>query len=111
MSTKDINSLALASLTTGTALCSFSEIHGAAEQVMGHEIWTHQFPALLDDIRKAALEQYPALPTDVGKGGWEACRDEVLRVFGPTVPVQRGNRPPVGPLDHLPAKFGGPHET
>jgi hypothetical protein len=54
----------LLSLTTDKLLCdSFSEVHEAAEFVMGHPIWTHEFAdrAVWNRLKRLVLEQIPVL--------------------------------------------------
>lgn len=99
---KAIDPAALATLTTGTVLVDFSQVHEAAEWLMGHSIWTHQLPALADEIKAAALSQFPGLPT-VAPDDWRACRDAVRAQYGATVLTKQGANDPISPLAHLPA--------
>ena len=99
--TKQIDPAALAGITTGILMTDFSAVHEAAEQVMGHPVWTHQFPALAEQMRDAVLAQFPDMPTEA-PDGWEACRDAVRARYGKAVAVRRGDAAPVSPFDHIP---------
>lgn len=103
MQTKSIDPAALAGLTTGILMTDFSAFHEAAEHVMGHPIWTHQFPVLHEKIKGAVLRQFPDMPTEVGGDGWEATRDAVRERYGSAVEVQKGAEDGISPLD--PAGF------
>jgi hypothetical protein len=61
--TKNFPTEVLLSLASGITLCGFSEIHEAAEFVLGHPIWTHEFAirATFDTLRELILEQHPQL--------------------------------------------------
>ncbi len=41
--TRVFSTAAIASISTGILLCRFSEMHEAAEFLMGYPIWTHHF--------------------------------------------------------------------
>lgn len=105
METKSFDPCALAGLTTGTVLTNFSDMHEAAEFVMGCPIWTHQFPVMLPRIRAAILAQHPELPTKTADGpeGWKATRDAVRARYGEAVEVRKGQEEGIDPLD--PAGF------
>ena len=62
--TKDFSLGVALSLTTGYMLAgNFGEIHEAAEWLVGHPIWTHEFAdrALADRLRDMILGQRPEL--------------------------------------------------
>ena len=103
---KHIDPAALAGITTGTLMTDFSALHEAAEHVMGHPIWTHQFPTLLPKIADAVLAQFPEMPISLDGTTWEQARDEVRLRHGATVLVRKGSGEAVHPLD--PAAFPGP---
>lgn len=86
---KSFSPLTLASLTTGIVMIEWGKVAEVAEWLVGHPIWTHEYLALTDELKRLALEQYPALTVDVGDS-WEVCRDRVLAHFGETVEVARG---------------------
>lgn len=46
---------------TGFACGPFSDIHEYCERIMGHPIWTHQFPKLREKIQEAAKADFIAL--------------------------------------------------
>lgn len=64
---RDFPTAVIASLTSGTLLCKFADMHEAAEFLMGHPIWTHHFASkdLWAKMRTAVLEQCPGAPTEI----------------------------------------------
>jgi len=88
--TKHIDPAALGGITTGVLLADFSALHEAAEWVMGHPIWTHEFPRLSDDLKAAVLAQFPDMPVAINLEGWECTRDRLRATYGDTVEVKRG---------------------
>lgn len=46
---------------TGVTCCDFSAFHADVERRLGHPVWTHQFPALRDEIRTAYKADFMAL--------------------------------------------------
>lgn len=94
METKAFSTASLASLTTGRLFCNFSDMHQAAEYLMGHPIWTHEFAvkAMWDLMKAKLLEQHPALPTeaDCDETNWEAWRDQLVAKLGPTLTITKG---------------------
>lgn len=90
--TKMLDPAALAGLTTGVLLTDFSALHEAAEQVTGHQIWTHEFGSkeTSEALREAVLAQFPDMPITIGPEGWEYTRDSVRLAFGGTVEVAQG---------------------
>lgn len=88
--TKTLDTLTLASVTTGHALVTeFSKIHEAVTWLMGHEVWTHELPAYLPLAASEALEQYPDLPSKYV--GLEETQAEAVERYGETLPVRQGN--------------------
>lgn len=49
---------AIVSAYTGFLLGSFSALHEYVEEIMGHPVWTHEFPSLGDKIRELSHEDY-----------------------------------------------------
>ena len=43
---------------TGYACGPFADVHEYCERLLGHPIWTHQFPALQERIRDAAKPDF-----------------------------------------------------
>ena len=81
--TRDFSIEVAASLTSGVLLCSsFSELHEAAEFVLGHQIWTHHFasPVLWEEIRKTVLAQCPGLPTKIEGVTAENIADRIATI-------------------------------
>lgn len=91
---KSFPALVLASITTGTALMEgvMSPMHEAAEHILGHPVWTHEFAdkTVWTKLREAIREHHPRLP--FGKpDDWKATRDEVLARFPDPLVMPRGN--------------------
>lgn len=64
--TREFPTAVLLSLVTGKLLCDFGYMHEAAEFVVGHPVWTHEFADrnLCDHIRDTITEQHPDLAVD-----------------------------------------------
>lgn len=103
--TKSFDPAVLATLTTGTLLMEpFSLAHEAAEWVLGHPVWTHQFPTMMPKLRAAVLAQFPDMPVGSVGERYAAVRDEVRARYGAAVEVARGSgETAIDPLD--PAGF------
>lgn len=107
--TRDFPTPVVASMTTGILLCDFSAVSEAAEFLMGHPIWTHQYPSLRKDMERAILEQCPGMPTDlpnVDSTNWQEAAAKLIAEFGPTVKIRKGSGltamlPTDGIPDHL----------
>jgi hypothetical protein len=99
--TKSFDPAVIATLSTGTLLVApFGLAHEAAEWIMGHSVWTHQFPTLLPKMREAVLAQFPDMPVDCAEGQHEAVRDAVRARYGEAVEVARGGgETAIAPLD------------
>lgn len=51
---------------TGVATCNFEDFHNDVEARLDRPVWTHQFPELMDEIKKEYKEDFLALlPTKV----------------------------------------------
>lgn len=94
--TREFPSCAVASLSTGVLLVEpFSVMAELAEYILGRPIWTHQYPALADDLRDAVLRQFPDMPTDasgVDRSNWRAFAADIEGTFGPTLQVRSGRQ-------------------
>lgn len=68
--TRDFPTAVIASISTGVLLCKFSDMHEAAEYLMGHPIWTHHFgdQKLCEDMSRTIAGQCPGMPLR-GKDG------------------------------------------
>jgi len=105
--TRDFPTAVIASLSSGVLLCDFGKMHEAAEYLMGHPIWTHQFPSLEADMRRAILEQCPGMPTELEGGPtWREQLAKIEADIGPTVRIRKGGGltamlPQDGIPDHL----------
>lgn len=102
--TKMIDVCALATITSGTVLCQpFSLVKEAAEQLLGHPVWTHEFvvPKIQKALIAAVLAQYPDMPVEQ-TADWKATRDALYERYGQMVEVKRGSRErEAGPVDTL----------
>lgn len=95
METRDFPTAVIASISSGVLLCKFSDMHEAAEFLMGHPIWTHHFASkdLWKEMQKTILEQCPGMPIDapgIDKDNWPAFKEKVEAELGQTVRIQRG---------------------
>lgn len=64
--------LVLTGFTGIMCVNSFSDFHGDVEKRLGRPVWTHQFPSLNDEIKKAYEADFMAMLPDAAvaqKGG------------------------------------------
>ena len=86
----------LASITTGVLLEEpFSKMHEAAEFLMGHSIWTHEFASkdLCKQMRDKLIEQHPDLDVnadDVNADNFEAFAEKLKTDLGDTLEIIGG---------------------
>lgn len=109
--TRDFPTSVIASISTGVLLCSFSEMHEAAEYLMGHPIFTHHFAdeELQREMQKTITEQCPGMPIDapdVNKDNYLEFAAKLAGEFGLTVKIRKGGGltaqlPTDGIPDHL----------
>jgi|KBSSwiStaDraftv2_1062776.scaffolds.fasta_scaffold1102557_2 hypothetical protein len=95
METRDFPSAVIASLSSGVLLCKFSEMHEAAEYLMGHSIWTHHFASkdLWKEMQRTILEQCPGMPTDatgVNADNYTEFAGKLEADVGKTVKIRKG---------------------
>jgi hypothetical protein len=106
--TRDFPTAVIASLSTGILLCKFSEMHEAAEYLLGHPVWTHHFASkdLSQKMQRAITEQHPSMPTelpDVNKDNYLAKVAEIEAEIGKVVKIRKGNgATALHPLDGIP---------
>lgn len=106
---KSFPTAALASLSSGTSLINFSEIHQAAEYLMGHPIWTHHFASkdLWSRMSKTLLAQHPQLPTKLEGVTRETYREHLAELegrLGKELTIKRGDgSTAMSPLDGIPS--------
>jgi hypothetical protein len=101
----------IATLSTGVLLCEFSKVHEAAEFLMGHPIWTHQFADknLQVEMQATIAEQCPGMPSKidgVNKDNYLSKVAELEAELGPTQRIRKGGGltamlPTDGIPDHL----------
>lgn len=104
MESKSFSTAALASLTSGMLLCKFGEMHEAAEYLMGHPIWSHEFASkpLWELMKSKLLEQHPGLPRDadgVTEGSWRQFLEAACAALGESLTIVKGSE--VRPSDPL----------
>lgn len=108
MESKEFSTAAIATLSTGVLLCPFSDMHEAAEYLMGHPIWTHHFGSkdLSEKMRQAVLWQHPRMPTSLSGITAENYKDHVVAIeemFGATLVIRKGGgETAMHPLDGIP---------
>jgi hypothetical protein len=106
--TREFSTAAIASISTGKLLCEFGKMHEAAEYLMGHPIWTHQFASeqFWARMRQAVLEQRPCFPIAMSGVTRENYQDHVAaleREHGATVTIRKGDgHAAMNPLEGLP---------
>lgn len=88
--TREFSTATIASISTGTLLCPFSEMHEAAEFLMGHPIWTHHFASkeLWRDMQRAVLVQCPGMPTTAEGITPENFKEKLTQIEAAVGPVQ-----------------------
>lgn len=111
---REFKTSAIASISSGILLCQFSEMHKAAEFLMGHSICTHHFAnkELWEDMQKTVLAQHPDMPTSMEGVTRENVNEHIARLeerFGPKVAITQGSGltamlPTDGIPDHLKEK-------
>lgn len=109
--TRDFPTAVIASLSSGFLLCKFSEMHEAAEYLMGHPIWTHHFAnkELWREMQQTIAAQCHGMPgedADITKENWQQRKAEIEAQLGPTVRIRKGSGltamlPTDGIPDHL----------
>lgn len=94
--TRDFPVAVIASISTGIVLCKFSDMHEAAEYLMGHPIWTHQFAdrTLVDEMKRAIAEQCPGMVTEargIDSTNWQEFVAKLEADLGKTVRIRKGS--------------------
>jgi hypothetical protein len=95
--TREFPTAVVASLTSGVLLTGkFSDVHEAAEYLMGHPIWTHHFAdvQLWQEMQRTALEQCPGLPTELPDVNAENYLQKLATLeaeIGKTVRIRKGS--------------------
>lgn len=94
METKAFSTAAVVSLSSGLLLCNFGEMHEAAEYLMGHPIWTHEFASkpMWDLMKSKLLEQHPGLPVESDESQpWQDFLAAACVKFGETLTLTKGD--------------------
>jgi hypothetical protein len=109
--TRDFPVAVIASISSGVLLCKFSEMHEAAEYLMGHPIWTHHFGSkdLWKEMQKTILQQCPGMPTEaagINGSNWLDFKTKLEGDLGEIVKIRKGGGltamlPTDGIPDHL----------
>lgn len=87
---------AITSISTGVLLCNFSNMHEAAEYLMGHSIWTYHFAddILCNEMKQTVTEQYPEMPLEiegVTKDNYLQKVADLEAKFGKTIKIRKGS--------------------
>jgi hypothetical protein len=91
--TREFPTAVIASISSGVLLCDFSAMHEAAEYLMGHPIWTHDFAdkALNAEMKRTIAEQCPGMPTEIEGGPtWRSQLAKIEAEIGKTVTIRKG---------------------
>lgn len=106
--TRDFPTAVIASLSSGTLLCKFVDMHEAAEFLMGHPIWTHHFAnkELWQKMQATILEQCPGMPTEIDGATKDNYLEKVAALeakIGKVVRIRRGTgATAMHPLEGIP---------
>lgn len=110
--TREFPTAVIASLSSGRLLCKFSEMHEAAEYLMGHPIWTHHFASrpLWEEMKRSISEQCPGMPTsDIEGVTPENVHEHIARLeadLGPLVKIRKGSgATAMSPLEGIPDRL------
>lgn len=49
---------AILSAYTGFLLCNFNDLHSYVEEIMGHPVFTHEFPRLAGEIKEKSKSDF-----------------------------------------------------
>lgn len=111
METREFPTAVIASLSSGVLLCRFSDMHEAAEYLMGHPIWTHHFANkdLWQEMQRTIAAQCPGMPMDLpdtDATNYMAKLAEIETEIGKMVRIRKGSGltamlPTDGIPDHL----------
>lgn len=107
-----VKTAALLTVSTGIVMVeNFEGVGQAAEAVMGHPVWTHEFPALARRMRELITAQLPDFPTQADEHNWQGVLATTIARYGDTIEIERGNEQraadPVSTLDQAMAKAKG----
>lgn len=97
METRAFSTPVLASITTGRLLeAPFSKVHEAAEFIIGHPIWTHEFGSapFVDRLKAKVLLQHPELDVDASEvtaDNYQEFADRLKAELGDTLEVVQGS--------------------
>lgn len=96
--TREFPTAVIASLSSGRLVCKFSDVHEAAEYLMGHPIWTHHFAnkELWQQMQRAIAVQCPEMPTEadaahVTKDNYLEYVAKIESELGKTVRIRKGD--------------------
>lgn len=107
--TREFPTAVIASLSSGVLLCDFSAMHEAAEYLMGHPIWMHNFgdKQLWSDMQQTIIAQCPSVPTTleaVTKDNYLERLAEIEKLVGKSVMIKKGDgHTAISPLDCIPS--------
>ena len=89
--TKVLTVASLATITTGISMVErFEGVPEAFEWVLGHPVWTHEMPRMMEPAKKLILAQFPEMPSQATGENWRQIRDAAIARYGESVEVRRG---------------------
>jgi hypothetical protein len=104
--TKNIDPVALASITTDIIMTSFGAVHEAIEWILGHPVWTHELPSVADTAKGLVRAQFPDMPIGIDDH-WTVTAEAVRKHYGETVEVSQGTAQRTAtPIETLHAQLG-----
>lgn len=91
MSRTTVSTAALLTLSTGIVMVErFEGVGEAAEAIMGHSVWTHEFFVLGDRMRELIVAQLPDFPVEASSADFMAVREAAIARYGETIEIERG---------------------
>jgi hypothetical protein len=94
---KKFKTVVIGQVVTGLSLgAPFGDTHEAAEFIMGHPIWTHEFASkdVWTKLRDKVLKQLPDWPSwksEWKEAGWNYYIKQLEAKYGPEVEIEGGD--------------------
>ncbi len=103
MTRATVSTAALLTISTGIVMVErFEGMYEAAEAVMGHPVWTHEFPALGDRMRELIVAQLTDFPVEATGDNFLAVREAAIAKYGEAIEIERGSEQRAGhPVETL----------
>lgn len=81
---------------SGRLLCPVSEFHQFVEFLLGHPVFTHEFPAYVETVREEILKYFPSLAeidtSIVTNENWRECLTAWENQYGSLFQFPNGQR-------------------